>query len=88
MIRFEGHFDGNVVVPSQSVNLPAGTDVIVTVKEPDDRTVWQRIAEMADEMPEDHLPDDLADLHDHYPHGRPKRRARSSSQTRTSTSPF
>ena len=73
MVRFEGHFDGKVVVPRGSVNLPAGTDVIVTVKEEEDMTVWQRIAELADEMPAGHLPNDLADQHDHYLHGRPRR---------------
>jgi len=74
-IRLEGHFDGKVVVPRRSVDLPAGTDVIVTVGEEEDKPVWQRTAELADEMPGDHLSDDRHDQSDQH-------RSRTQAQTR------
>jgi len=80
MVRFKAHSDGKVLVPDDPVELPAGCRFMVTV-EPlppkrrrhtaPDGWVKKAIA-LSRRMP-DNLPEDLAEQHDHYIHGTPKR---------------
>jgi hypothetical protein len=80
MVRFTAHSDGKVLVPDEPVELPAGQRFVVTVepvkpptpKNPG-RPQWvQKALELAQLMPTN-LPEDLAEQHDHYIHGTPKR---------------
>jgi len=80
MIRFNAHSDGKVLVPDDPVDLPAGGRFVVTVETASPRgrkraapEGWVRKAlELSRRMPRD-LPEDLAEQHDHYIHGTPKR---------------
>ena len=79
MMRFLAHSDGKVLVPDEPVELPKGP-VVVTLEPagPEHRAEgtapgWvQKALELASRMPPD-LPEDLAEQHDHYIHGTPKR---------------
>ncbi len=80
MVSFTAHSDGKVIVPDEPVDLPKGQRFRVTLepvpngeatqaKMPD----WVRdLVELSKQMPDD-LPEDLAEQHDHYIHGTPKR---------------
>ena len=80
MVKFTAHTDGKVIVPDEPVDLPKGQRLRVTI-EPlgeEDATQsqmpdWvQSALELSKQMPDD-LPEDLAEQHDHYIHGTPKR---------------
>ena len=80
MVSFIAHTDGKVIVPDEPVDLPEGQRFRVTIEPvPKDRATqatmpdWvQRAIELSEQMPDD-LPEDLAEQHDHYIHGTPKR---------------
>ena len=66
MVSFIAHTDGKVIVPDEPVDLPEGQRFRVTIEPvPDDEATQAK-------MPDD-LPEDLAEEHDHYIHGTPKR---------------
>jgi hypothetical protein len=69
------HFDGKVIVPDQPLQLPVGQKlrVRVEVAEPSGKapTLAERLLKHAGTVPD--LPADLAEQHDHYIHGTPKR---------------
>ena len=69
------HFDGKVIVPDQPVQLPVGQKlrVRVEVAEPSEKapTLAERLLKHAGTVPD--LPADMAEQHDHYIHGTPKR---------------
>ena len=80
MVSFTAHSDGKVIVPDEPVDLPKGQRLRVTVEAldgpagaPAAKGGWLEWArEYAEQMP-DNLPDDLAEQHDHYLYGTPKR---------------
>ena len=80
MVSFIAHTDGKVIVSDEPVDLPEGQRFRVTIEPvPDDETTqgrlpdWvQELVELSKQMPDD-LPEDLAEQHDHYIHGTPKR---------------
>jgi len=76
-----GRVRGGVVVLDRPTSLPEGAAVEVRLAAPTDdgldggdaQPAWVRKAmDLARRMPQD-LPDDLAEQHDHYIHGTPKR---------------
>jgi len=80
MVRFVAHSDGKVLVPDEAVDIPAGKRFMVTLEAVDAGRRKRKPApgwvakalELSRRMPAD-LPDDLAEQHDHYIHGTPKR---------------
>jgi hypothetical protein len=69
-----------VVVLPADVTLPEGAEVVVVVPEGEPKNaapgIWTKLAELgrwAETQPSE-LPADLAENHDHYLHGQPKRR--------------
>ena len=80
MFRFKAHSDGNVIVPDEPVELPQGQTFRVTVDlstsmdaQEGQRPQWlEKAMQLSAKMPKD-LPTDLAEQHDHYIHGTPKR---------------
>ena len=80
MIRFNAHSDGKVLVPDEPVKLAKGQQFQVTLEaaklaraKPTAPAQWFRKAlELSRRMPKG-LPKDLAEQHDHYIHGTPKR---------------
>lgn len=78
-MTYRGTVRGGVIVLPADVALPEGAAVEVVV--PDDTptptpTIWSKLADLgrwAETQPTD-LPSDLAENHDHYLHGLPKRR--------------
>ena len=80
MVRFTAHTDGKVLVPDEPVDLPQGQRFVVTlepVSEEDRKKSampnWlQKAIKLSEQMPDD-LPEDMAEQHDHYIHGTPKR---------------
>lgn len=72
------HFDGRVFVPETAVNLPVGTVLEIPVPRPggpeEVKTALARLAEIAQQFPDNpDSPPDLAEQHDHYLYGTPKR---------------
>lgn len=64
-----GHIQKGVVVLDEATDLPEGTEVLV---EPVGRkTLADRLRNVIGSVPD--LPEDLAENHDHYIHGTPKR---------------
>jgi hypothetical protein len=76
MISIHAHFDGNVIVPHEPVDLPRDRDLIVRIEparspeaQPESALEW--LADNA--VYSSTTPDDLAHRHDHYFCGSPKR---------------
>ena len=69
-----GHFDGRVIIPDEPLGLRPNQPVIVQIEplegEPGDSALAWIAANAVDS---DALPTDLADQHDHYLYGRPKK---------------
>ena len=83
MLSFVAHSDGKVIVPDEPVELPQGKSFRVSIElaeetgdagaPPQSEPDWLRAArELSKRMPKG-LPKDLAEQHDHYIHGTPKR---------------
>jgi hypothetical protein len=80
MVRFKARPDGKVLVPDEAVDIPEGQRFVVTLEPVEPRPTaeskvprWLATArEVAKRMPDD-LSTDLAEQHDHYIHGTPKR---------------
>ena len=80
MIRFSAHSDGNVLVPDEPVRLAKGRRFLVALEPAEavrPKTTaparwFQKALELSERMPTN-LPSDLAEQHDHYIHGTPKR---------------
>ena len=80
MLDFIAHSDGKVIVPDEPVELPEGCKLRVHIEledegnaQPREEPEWLRTArEIAKQMPQN-LPEDLAEQHDHYLYGTPKR---------------
>jgi len=80
MLTFTAHSDGKVIVPDEPVDLPAGKRFRVEIEldapdetTPSDGADWyEKALDIAERMPRN-LPTDLAEQHDHYLYGTPKR---------------
>lgn len=83
-MTYQGVVQNGAVVLHDGATLPEGTLVSVVPVTPaliekasagDPPTVWQKLAELGRwaETQETDLPEDLAENHDHYLHGVPKR---------------
>lgn len=80
MIRFNGHFNGEVITPDQPVDLPVGVPLRITVEgqktTPDalvDGAPLAALADLAETFPDvQDWPADYATQLDHYLYGCPK----------------
>lgn len=70
-MEYRGKVSGGVIVLEPGSDLPEGADVRVEVVAPVPTTLGQRLMKFAGRARD--LPPDLADNHDHYLHGQPKR---------------
>jgi hypothetical protein len=74
---YRGYVKGGVVVLDKGADLPEGTEVRVEavasgeVAAGERPTLAQRFADVIGTVPD--LPSDMAEQHDHYLHGAPKR---------------
>jgi hypothetical protein len=79
MIAINAHYDGRVIVPDEPVDLPPNQALVVRIekKEPDQSVARESaLAWLAANAIDDaEVPSDLADQHDHYLYGVPKRDA-------------
>jgi hypothetical protein len=77
MITVKAHFDGRVFIPDEPVDLPAGCNLEISISAPTSKpgqSGLAKLAEIARQFPEDpELPTDLAEQHDHYLYGTPKK---------------
>lgn len=68
------HFDGKVIVPDEPLNLRPNQALIVQIEPIEGETEVSAVAWIAANAVEsDALPPDLAEQHDHYLYGRPKK---------------
>jgi len=69
---FNAHFDGNVIVPDEPLQFPAGQRLRIEI-EPvaEDAPRFADFSKLAADLPD--APPDLASQHDHYLYGTPKR---------------
>ena len=70
-MEYRGKVSGGVVVLEPGVELPEGSEVRVEVLPLDQTTLGERLLKFAGRA--QGLPSDMADNHDHYLHGQPKR---------------
>jgi len=74
MVQFNGHFDGRAIMPDELVEIPVNTPLRVTIEpavaDKAPGVDWQRLIALANQCVVDG-PDDLAQRHDHYAHGKP-----------------
>ncbi len=73
MVQFSGHYDGKVITPDESVEIPVNIPLRVTIepaREPESKAVnWERLLELARDCAIEG-PADLAERHDYYAHGK------------------
>lgn len=70
-MEYKGKVTGGVVVLEEGVKLPEGAEVRVAVVQSGTTTVGQRLMKFAGRAVG--LPADIAENHDHYLHGLPKK---------------
>jgi hypothetical protein len=78
MISIHAHFDGKVIVPDDPVDLRPGQDLIVQIEpaHPDRAQQESALKWLVENSVESlEIPADLAEQHDHYLYGSPKREA-------------
>jgi hypothetical protein len=69
---YRGHVKGGVVVFDPDVQLPEGIEVSVEpILPPARKTLAEQLGDLIGSVPD--LPPDMAEQHDHYLHGAPKR---------------
>ena len=71
-MTIHAHFDGKVIIPDEPLDLQPNQAVIIQLEPLDEKEsalAW--IA--ANAVEDDALPSDLADQHDHYLYGSPKK---------------
>jgi hypothetical protein len=72
---YRGHIENGTVVLDEQVSIPEGTlvsvDVLAEAAEPPGKTLYERLEPFFGKA--EGLPPDLAENHDHYLHGRPKK---------------
>jgi hypothetical protein len=71
-VVYRGYFKGGVVVFDRRIELPEGIEVKVEPVGPQERkTLAEQLGDLVGSVPD--LPSDMAEQHDHYLHGAPKR---------------
>jgi len=73
-MTYRGHIENGAVILDDPVDIPEGTTVSVAVMEdtiPAEKTLYERLSPFIGKATG--LPPDLAQNHDHYLHGRPKK---------------
>jgi hypothetical protein len=71
-MTFRGHIENGVAVFDEPVELPDGTAVRIELEETSQRrTLADRLRDVIGAA--EGLPSDLAEQHDHYLHGKPKK---------------
>lgn len=71
-MTYRGHVENGVIVLDDPVVLPEGMGVRVEFEEYDDgRTLAERLRDVIGIV--EGLPSDMAENHDHYLHGKPKK---------------
>jgi hypothetical protein len=74
MVQFNGHFDGTAITPDEQVEIPINIPLRVTIEPASTSQLppvdWQRLLDLATDCTLQG-PDDLAQRHDHYAHGKP-----------------
>jgi hypothetical protein len=65
------HFDGQVIVPDEPVQLPVGQPLRVHVEVVEAAPRFAELLSFASDLPD--APADLSAQHDHYLYGTPKR---------------
>ena len=71
-MTYRGHVKDRVVVLEPGVELPEGIEVSVEpVAPPARKTLAEQLGDLIGSVPD--LPADMAEQHDHYLHGAPKR---------------
>jgi hypothetical protein len=70
-MTFKGTVKQGVVVLEQGSSIPEGTEVRVEVVRDESGSLGDRLLKFAGTAPG--LPEDMADNHDHYVHGAPKK---------------
>jgi hypothetical protein len=74
MLTVNAHFDGEVIVPDEPLDLRPNQAVIVQIEPLEDETEESALAWIAaSAVDSGALPTDLADQHDHYLYGRPRK---------------
>ena len=74
----KAHFDGKVIVPDEPLDLRPNQALIVQIEPIEGEKEESALAWIAANAGDsDTLPTDLADQHDHYLYGRPKKDTRS-----------
>jgi hypothetical protein len=73
MVRFNGHFDGKVILPDEHVEIPVNIPLQVTIEPANTHKSqavdWKRLLDLANQCAIEG-PEDLAERHDHYAHGK------------------
>ena len=70
------HFDGRAIIPDEPLDLRPNQALIVQIELIEGETEESALAWIAaNAVDSDALPTDLADQHDHYLYGRPKKEA-------------
>lgn len=73
-MTIHAHFDGKVIVPDEPLDLRPNQPVIVRIESLESEAGESALAWIAaNAVDSDALPVDLADQHDHYLYGRPKK---------------
>jgi len=71
-MSYRGRVKNGVVVFDEPVELPDGTEVRVEpILPPPRKTLAEQLGDLIGSVPD--LPPDMAEQHDHYLHGAPKR---------------
>lgn len=65
------HYDGKVLVPDEAVELPVGRPLRVRIEVAEASPRFADLLTLAADLPD--APSDLAEQHDHYLYGTPKR---------------
>ena len=75
MIRVKGHYRNQAVELSDPIDLPEGTEVELELTPIGIQAAWTSLSEglLALAGQAQDLPDDMAQNHDHYLHGKPRR---------------
>lgn len=69
---YRGHIRNGTVVLEPGSELPEGIEVTVKpVQSPNRKTLAEQLGDLIGSVPD--LPPDMAEQHDHYLHGAPKR---------------
>lgn len=68
----QAHFDGTAIIPDEPVNLESGQKLLVKIEIADESAPpHAHLHDLARSFPD--APRDLAEQHDHYLYGTPKR---------------